>query len=1246
MSELPLAEFPVDGLLPKAETGAKEFMTKNPTFDGRGIIIAILDTGVDPAAVGLQETSDGKPKVIDIVDCTGSGDVVLKEENDVPFPAVEDAQEAVITGLSGKKLKLPKTWNVAQGTKLRRGIICLHDVYSRDLVNRLTEARKERFMQAHNALFAAEQRKFDDWKRCNPKIDTPALLITKKDFEDRLAALVDFDKAYNDAGPIVDFVVFSDAADADSYKAAFDLEGSGDLTTATLLADYATHRQHLTIDAESLLSFSVKFYDAGRVLSFVTHCGSHGTHVAAITAANVPSNAAACGVAPGAQIVSVKIGDTRLGSMETGIGVARAIKVIAEHGCHLVNMSYGEYATIANYGVFVTEMQRLAADRHVIFVSSAGNNGPCTTTVGTPGGTSECAIGVGAYVSQAMMRAEYALLERNGNMPYSWSSRGPTRDGDAGVHVFAPGGAVTSVPRSSWCPTVRMNGTSMSSPNACGAIALLLSAALQLKMPWTFARIKRIVTSTARSVGDPMGVGMLDVCSAFEAMLATRDYTPLDFQYKIAVSECEGGRGIYLRSHIDFSKGRFFNCNVTPVFSRDEASARKFGLECHLSLLASQPWIRVPDNLHFANKENAFSVFVDLPALEDGFNFGVITAYDPTCRHIPLFTVPVCVIKPRPVCDLSFDAAFGVKNGELQRFFLTVPNLASRCRIRVENRSDERGVDRVPTCVIQAQQVIAQQPIKSTAVTKFVQLAASATCDFVMAVAACETLEICAGLSWAAHGSAALKLTVDFDGVTSPSTGFVLAVAPSEEVARLDLISAARRKTYKPKITCTSLVKSLAPCTPGIVACPDERGLFAHNSSKLWDLTLTYRFKNDICDGDVEFSLGALDNSVYDGALVGVLMQIFDSATKKRIAVCDSYSRKLKALSKGSYEVRLRLVSTNQATLEALKGMNISAAFSSLPKLKDASVTFYASPQDAVRRSAKLDAVTVASTHTTPLFLQMPREFADGSVGDLLTFEVAFFDDKPANDLPASFTVNKALGAADPKPSDDVEKIEPPFESRFVTAVADLVGRKSTSATKQADFATLSKLLGDSFASSPAWLLCALNNCTEAADRIAACDRIIAAVNAKQILDFEAVRRTPIETIAVKAEAARIKEAKAALLEALSTKCRVLQAADVLDVAAFEAALKSLAAFVSVDDRPYVDVFAFDEERCGRLGSALNALNKCIAQGAACDVAYAPEFKALVDARIALLKKLQWTPWLEYQEAWRLRTFPADFAPF
>ena len=47
-------------------TRVDRFREAHPTFDGRGVLIAILDTGIDPAVPGLQTASTGQPKLLDL----------------------------------------------------------------------------------------------------------------------------------------------------------------------------------------------------------------------------------------------------------------------------------------------------------------------------------------------------------------------------------------------------------------------------------------------------------------------------------------------------------------------------------------------------------------------------------------------------------------------------------------------------------------------------------------------------------------------------------------------------------------------------------------------------------------------------------------------------------------------------------------------------------------------------------------------------------------------------------------------------------------------------------------------------------------------------------------------------------------------------------------------------------------------------------------------------------------------------
>jgi len=63
--------------MPLRSIGADTFRTQHPTFDGRGVLIAILDGGIDPGVPGFRATTTGQPKLVELRDFSGEGRVEL-----------------------------------------------------------------------------------------------------------------------------------------------------------------------------------------------------------------------------------------------------------------------------------------------------------------------------------------------------------------------------------------------------------------------------------------------------------------------------------------------------------------------------------------------------------------------------------------------------------------------------------------------------------------------------------------------------------------------------------------------------------------------------------------------------------------------------------------------------------------------------------------------------------------------------------------------------------------------------------------------------------------------------------------------------------------------------------------------------------------------------------------------------------------------------------------------------------------
>ena len=397
------AGFPIADIFPRDETQAGAFVAAHPEWDGRGVKVAIFDTGVDPGAGGLAVTTDGLPKIIDCVDATGSGDV----DTSTTLEADNTDGAAELEGLTGRVLAIPAAdahpafanptgrWHV--------GMLSAYRLFPGPLVARLRRARKDEWDLGQRQL---EQRLEAEIAAAASSGETDAEVLADLRLRLDEARALDGSPTDADPGPIFDVVAWHDGA---HWKAVVDTTEAGDLAEAQPMRDFKVAQEWSTFGPSGeaadawLLNFNLNVYSEGNIVEVVTNAGAHGTHVAATTAGYFPDQPELNGIAPGVQLISVKVGDSRLGGSETGTGLIRGLIHAINAGCHLINMSFGEATSLPHTGR-IGELLEEAIHRHkIIFVTSAGNSGPALGTVGSPAAQAVGTISVGALISPAMM---------------------------------------------------------------------------------------------------------------------------------------------------------------------------------------------------------------------------------------------------------------------------------------------------------------------------------------------------------------------------------------------------------------------------------------------------------------------------------------------------------------------------------------------------------------------------------------------------------------------------------------------------------------------------------------------------------------------------------------------------------------------------------------------------------------------------------------------------------------------------
>lgn len=234
----------------------------------------------------------------------------------------------------------------------------------------------------------------------------------------------------------------------------------------------------------------------------------HGTHVAGIIAGNGnSSNGRFKGVAPQARLIGIKALDSEgSGTLSTVIsGIEWCLKNRAALNIRIINLSMGAPAQESYKSDPLCRATTAAWKEGILVCAAAGNEGPETGTINTPG-INPLIITVGNSNDQQTLRGDDDRLNQT-------SSRGPTIDNIAKPDLLAPGTKITSL----WLKKNyrTLTGTSMATPMVSGAIALILEKWPSLKPD----EIKRLLIKNARSLGlgaSLQGAGVLNIEAIFK----------------------------------------------------------------------------------------------------------------------------------------------------------------------------------------------------------------------------------------------------------------------------------------------------------------------------------------------------------------------------------------------------------------------------------------------------------------------------------------------------------------------------------------------------------------------------------------------------------------------------------------------------------------------------------------------------------------------------------------------------------
>lgn len=610
------------GWMPLASTGVNDFLRLHPTYDGRGVLIAILDTGIDPGIPGLSLTSTDAPKLVDLRDFSDEGAVALRR--------VTATGDTVVIG--GRKL----------GGLGRVAALNIGGPYYGGTIAEL------------------------------PLGPPPASDL-------------------NGNGTVGDTLLVVVTRARDGWVLFADTDGDGSLAGERPVHDYLLARETFGWAARGRKPrIGVAANLSGRggepELDLVFDISGHGSHVAGIAAGNdlygIPGFD---GVAPGAQLLGLKIANSAQGSVTTTGSMMRAvdyaIRFAETRRLPLVlNMSFGvgnEAEGQARIDVLIDSV--LATRPNLVFTISAGNDGPGLSTVGFPGSVTR-AISVGATVPGTFQPPDRSGARRDDQLAY-FSSRGGEL---AKPEIVTPGLAYSAVPRWNTGQEIAQ-GTSMAAPHAAGLAALLVSGSSQEKRPIEAKSIKQALMVTARPLAGATfvdeGTGLPDVERAYRWLTSDRSVPEIFVR-------TTGNQGNTAALSEIVPGSRAEAVQQFELLRSDTAPAAVYHLR------SDSPWLTSPPRVTLTGPRTVVQLRRNLLALRPpGAYVGVVTGWGADSLAGPAFRLVNTIVVPAPAAATAQDlrSSVPVESGTALRTFFRADS-ARPFAVRVSSGPSEKGL--------------------------------------------------------------------------------------------------------------------------------------------------------------------------------------------------------------------------------------------------------------------------------------------------------------------------------------------------------------------------------------------------------------------------------------------------------------------------------------------------------------------------------------------------------------------------